>query len=221
MNRYGYSNVRDDKNAQVVYSKQRGAWAGLGKSLWWGSSGWWSTNVLHNMERQKDSCIHCICHLLEFWYDAFDITSRAMFVGRKLPTDMFQPITAKPEVGKGHNQGQQPWLPRHQYFRCTKVRAYCFTITYVLVSRSIALLLVSKQIQRIQYNFSRGGTRIPMNWVEHSVKLWYHHFIFWLTDTLTTTLLDADWYKMTMTQGLGLMHAELCPSAAIYSNVLV
>ena len=46
-------------------------------------------------------------HLPGIWYDVlFDVTSRIMAVGGKLPTDTFRPITAKPEVDKGHNQGQ-------------------------------------------------------------------------------------------------------------------
>ena len=59
-------------------------------------------------------------HLPEIRYDAFDVTSRAMSVGRKPPTDMFRPVTATLEAGKGRNQGQRPWLPRHRYFQCIK-----------------------------------------------------------------------------------------------------
>ena len=38
---------------------------------------------------------HRIRHLPEIQYDTFDIMSQATSVGGKLPTDVFQPITAK------------------------------------------------------------------------------------------------------------------------------
>ena len=59
---------------------------------------------------EYDVCSDITLHVpsTEIQYDAFDITSQAVPVGNKLPTDVFQPITAKPEAGKGRNQGQQP-----------------------------------------------------------------------------------------------------------------
>ena len=59
---------------------------------------------------------------------------------QKLPTDIFWPVTAKPRTGLDRNQGQQPWLPMHQYFQCTKVTGQFWnTVTYVTllyISRS-------------------------------------------------------------------------------------
>ena len=46
---------------------------------------------------------HYMHHLPGIRYDAFDIMSWAMAVGGKLTTDVFRPITAKPEVNKGCN----------------------------------------------------------------------------------------------------------------------
>ena len=74
---------------------------------------------------------HRMHHLPGIRYDAFDVTSRATSVGRKLATDVFQQITAKPEAGKDCNQGQRPWLPQHRYIWCNKVGAYCLTVTHV------------------------------------------------------------------------------------------
>ena len=46
---------------------------------------------------------HRMHHLLGIQYDTFDIMSLATDVGGKLTTDVFRPITAKPEVNKGRN----------------------------------------------------------------------------------------------------------------------
>ena len=46
---------------------------------------------------------HYMRHLLGIQYDTFDIMSRAMAAGRKLPTDAFRPVTAKPEADRGRN----------------------------------------------------------------------------------------------------------------------
>ena len=49
---------------------------------------------------------HHIRHLPGIWYDTFDVTSRAMTIGGKLPTDAFWPVATKPEASMGRNQGQ-------------------------------------------------------------------------------------------------------------------
>ena len=38
---------------------------------------------------------HHICHLPGIQYDAFDVTSQATAIGRKLPTKIYWPVTAK------------------------------------------------------------------------------------------------------------------------------
>ena len=72
-------------------------------------------------------------------------------VCRKLPTDAFQPVTAKPQASKGHNQGQWSWWPVHWYFQCTKVRAYRFTVTHVVEKYFSAKLTLLSKIPKKQH----------------------------------------------------------------------
>ena len=48
---------------------------------------------------------HHICHFLGIWYDAFDVMFRATTIGRKPPTSVYQPATAKPVAEECRNQG--------------------------------------------------------------------------------------------------------------------
>ena len=139
--------MQEITKTRVVYLKQRGAWKGPGKSLWLGSTGWWGTNVLHLTERLKDSpgqgrnrfyttgrwrmWQH---HTVYVTYQGFGMMRLTSHPGQWLLAGncqlmLFQPITAKPEVGKGCNQGWWPWLLEHQHFWCIKVRACHFTVT--------------------------------------------------------------------------------------------
>ena len=139
---------------QVVYFKQRGTQRGLGESLWLGSTSWWGTNVLHLTERQKDSPgqgrNHFYttgvwrmwwCHTTYSIYLGFSMMCLTSRPGQQLlagncQTMLFWPVTAKLEASKDHNQGRWPWLLKLQCFRCTKVRAYYFTITYMFTKGS-------------------------------------------------------------------------------------
>ena len=62
---------------------------------------------------------HHIHHLLDIWYDTYDIMSHATAIGGKPPMIASRPIIAIPEVVKG-------CTPVHWYFQCIKVRTYPF-----------------------------------------------------------------------------------------------